>query len=81
MAQIVLFPERVYPLHQLVVVVALVASQPYQHQSMVAQAVQAVAVVTTVLADQGHQVKVLLVEMEVGLVPVMAAAGVAVLVQ
>jgi hypothetical protein len=81
MAQIVLFLELVYPLHQLAVVVALVARVLYQHQSMVIQVAQVAAVQTEVLAEQGHLVKVILVEVEVGLVPLMAVVEAAVLVQ
>jgi hypothetical protein len=81
MAQIVLFLELIYPLHQLAVVVALVARQLYQHQSMVVQAVQVAVAQMAVQAEQGHLVKVILVVVEVRLVPLMAVEVVAVLVQ
>jgi hypothetical protein len=81
MAQIVLFLAQVFQPHQLAVAGALVANHRHQHQSMVVQAVQVAVVVMAVQAEQGHLVKVILVGVEVGLVPLMAVEVVAVLVQ
>jgi hypothetical protein len=81
MAQILFFLAQVFQPHQLAVAVALVARQLYQHQSMVVQAVQVAVAQTAVQVEQGHLVKVILVEVEVGLVPLMAVVEAAVLVQ